>query len=104
MTPSLQMHPQAKFDPIPPDLDLHGLVDGTANFEWVTRITAAQIRQIGPAEFERLVLIHVIHGGKPIVIEKWNVQLGKGLFTAEWLEKNYDKKRERCSSWHICTF
>ncbi|KAK2069845.1 hypothetical protein P8C59_004391 [Phyllachora maydis] len=94
MTPSLQMHPQAKFDPIPPDLDLHGLVDGTANFEWVTRITAAQIRQIGPAEFERLVLIHVIHGGKPIVIEKWNVQLGKGLFTAEWLEKNYDKKQE----------
>jgi len=88
------LHPQAKFDPIPPDLDLHALVEGTPNFEWVLRIPAAQIWQLGPHEFEKLVLIHVIEGGKPLVIEKWNSGLPKDLFSAEWLEHAYDKRRE----------
>ncbi len=91
MAPS--MFPQAKFDPIPPDLDLHGLVDRTPNFEWVLRIPAAQIRKIGQQEFERLVHYHVIQGGKPLVIERWNDRLPKSLFSAQWLEGSYDKKR-----------
>lgn len=86
-------HPQAKFDPIPPDLDLHSLVERTPNFHWVLRISAAQIRNIGPQEFERLVFLHVIHGGKPLVIEKWNDRLPKSLFSATWLESTYNKKR-----------
>lgn len=91
------LHPQAKFDPIPPDLDLHALVERTPNFDWVKRISAAQIRNIGQREFEKFVLFHVIHGGKPLVIEKWNDWLPKSLFSAEWLEKTYDKKR-MCSA------
>lgn len=87
------LHPQAKFDPIPPDLDLHALVERTPNFDWVKRISAAQIRNIGQREFEKFVLFHVIQGGKPLVIEKWNDRLPKSLFSAEWLEKTYDKKR-----------
>ncbi|KAL2155393.1 hypothetical protein VTH82DRAFT_135 [Thermothelomyces myriococcoides] len=87
-------HPQAKFDPIPPDLDLHALVERTPNFHWVSRVSAAQIRSIGPQEFERLVFLHVIHGGKPLVIEKWNDRLPKSLFSAEWLERTYNKKPE----------
>ncbi|GAB1313373.1 hypothetical protein MFIFM68171_03583 [Madurella fahalii] len=87
-------HPQAKFDPIPPDLDLHTLVETTPNFHWVLRISAAQIRNIGPQEFEKLVFIHVVHGGKPLVIEKWNDRLPKSLFSAEWLEATYNKKQE----------
>lgn len=87
-------HPQAKFDPIPPDLDLHALVEKTPNFHWVLRVSAAQIRNIGPQEFERLVYLHVIRGGKPLVIEKWNNRLPKTLFSAEWLEGTYNKKRE----------
>ncbi|KAK4133256.1 hypothetical protein BT67DRAFT_456915 [Trichocladium antarcticum] len=87
-------HPQAKFDPIPPDLDLHGLVERTPNFHWVLRISAAQIRNIGPQEFEKLVFLHVIHGGKPLVIEKWNDRLPKSLFSAQWLEATYNKKPE----------
>ncbi|KAL1840526.1 hypothetical protein VTJ49DRAFT_347 [Mycothermus thermophilus] len=87
-------HPQAKFDPIPPDLDLHALVERTPNFHWVLRVSAAQIRNLGPQEFERLVYLHVIHGGKPLVIEKWNDRLPKSLFSAEWLEKTYNKKPE----------
>ncbi|OIW25808.1 hypothetical protein CONLIGDRAFT_504773 [Coniochaeta ligniaria NRRL 30616] len=88
------LHPQAKFDPIPPDLDLHELVERTPNFDWVKRISAAQIRNIGQREFEKFVLFHVIQGGKPLVIEKWNDRLPKSLFSAEWLEKTYDKKQE----------
>ncbi|KAB5585291.1 hypothetical protein GE09DRAFT_1233642 [Coniochaeta sp. 2T2.1] len=88
------LHPQAKFDPIPPDLDLHSLVERTPNFDWVKRISAAQIRNIGQREFEKFVLSYVIHGGKPLVIEKWNDRLPKSLFSAEWLERTYDKKQE----------
>lgn len=87
------LHPQAKFDPIPPDLDLHGLVDRTPNFDWVTRISIAQIRRLGPTGFEKLVQLHVIEGGRPLVIEGWDRVLPNDLFSAAWLEKTCDKKR-----------
>ncbi|GAW15066.1 hypothetical protein ANO14919_044750 [Xylariales sp. No.14919] len=88
------LHPQAKFDPIPPDLDLYGLVDQTPNFDWVTRISIAQIRRLGPAGFEKLVQLHVIEGGRPLVIEGWNKVLPNDLFSRDWLEKTCDKKQE----------
>ncbi|XDG03730.1 hypothetical protein ABKA04_003345 [Annulohypoxylon sp. FPYF3050] len=88
------LHPQAKFDPIPPDLDLHSLVDRTPNFDWVVRISTAQIRRLGPSGFEKLVQLHVIEGGRPLVIEGWNKVLPDDLFSREWLEKTYDKKQE----------
>ncbi|KAL7624627.1 hypothetical protein AAE478_006195 [Parahypoxylon ruwenzoriense] len=88
------LHPQAKFDPIPPDLDLHALVDKTPNFDWVVRISTAQIRRLGPSGFEKLVQLHVIEGGRPLVIEGWNKVLPEDLFSAAWLEKTYDKKQE----------
>ncbi|UNI19744.1 hypothetical protein JDV02_005905 [Purpureocillium takamizusanense] len=88
------LHPQAKFDPIPPDLDLHALVDRTPNFKWVQRVSRTQIRNLGQQEFEKLVQIHVIAGGKPLVIEGWDSVLPTRLFSAEWLEKTYDKKQE----------
>jgi len=86
------LHPQAKFDPIPPDLDLHALVGKTENFQWVQRITAAQIRAIRPEDFENLVNVHVIQRGKPLVIEGWKLE--KPPFSSGWLEKTYNKKRE----------
>ncbi|KAI0878515.1 hypothetical protein GGS24DRAFT_396834 [Hypoxylon argillaceum] len=88
------LHPQAKFDPIPPDLDLHGLVDQTPNFDWVTRISIAQIRRLGQAGFEKLVQLHVVEGGRPLVIEGWDRVLPRDLFSATWLEKTCDKKQE----------
>jgi hypothetical protein len=88
------LHPQAKFDPIPPDLDLHSLVDRTPNFDWVVRVSTAQIRRLGPSGFEKLVQLHVIEGGKPLVIEGWNKVLPESLFSAKWLERTHDKKRE----------
>ncbi|KAI1438595.1 hypothetical protein GGR50DRAFT_685286 [Xylaria sp. CBS 124048] len=88
------LHPQAKFDPIPPDLDLHGLVDQTPNFDWVTRISLAQLRRLGPVGFEKLVQLHVIEGGRPLVIEGWDRALPKDLFSVGWLMKTCDKKQE----------
>ena len=76
-----------------PDLDLDALVDKTPNFHWVLRVSAAQIRDIGVQEFEKLVHVHVVVNGRPVVIEKWNDALPEWLFSAEWLEKTYDKRR-----------
>ncbi|EMR62641.1 hypothetical protein UCREL1_10423 [Eutypa lata UCREL1] len=91
---SKALHPQAKFDPIPPDLDLHSLVDRTPNFDWVVRISLSQIRRLGPTGFEKLVQLHVIEGGRPLVIEGWNKVLPSHLFSAKWLESTHDKKQE----------
>ncbi|KAK0390014.1 hypothetical protein NLU13_3587 [Sarocladium strictum] len=88
------MHPQAKFDPIPPDLDLHNLVDQTQNFKWAQRVSREQIRSIGQEQFEKLVQLYVIEQGRPLVVEGWNTALPKPLFTAGWLEQTYDKKQE----------
>lgn len=89
--PSIATHPQAKFDPIPPDLHLEGLVDRTPNFEWVQRIPANKIRKL---EFEKLVWYQVVKQGKPLVIEGWNSKLPKSLFSAQYLETTYNKKQE----------
>ncbi|KAF4584256.1 JmjC domain-containing protein [Ophiocordyceps camponoti-floridani] len=88
------LHPQAKFDPIPPDIDLQALVDNTPNFRWVQRVSREQIRNLGTQEFEKLVQIHVIGSGKPLVIDGWDAVLPKWLFNVDWLESTYDKKRE----------
>lgn len=84
-------HPQAKFDPIPPDLDLQNLVDRTPTFELAQRIPASKIRKL---EFEKLVWYQVIKQGKPLVIEGWQGKLPKSLFSPQWLEATYNKKRE----------
>lgn len=87
------LHPQAKFDPIPPDLDLDALVENTDSFSWVRRITTTQIRNI---DFEKLVSTHVIQQGKPLVISGWDRVLSRDLFGSGWLERMYDKKRKCC--------
>ena len=87
------LHPQAKFDPIPPDLDLNALVENNPSFSWVLRISMAQIRNLSQQEFENLVTIHVIQQGRPLVISGWDEVLPKDLFSAKWLETTYDKKR-----------
>lgn len=93
------MHPQAKFDPIPPDLDLKNLVDETQNFKWVQRVPRNDIRKLGPQGFEHLVQLYVIERGQPLVIEGWDAVFPKDdknekrLFSVDWLEEHYDKKR-----------
>ena len=87
--------PSAAFDPIPPDLDLPRLVEETPNFEYVTRISCEMIEEQGLESFDKLVLLHVILGGKPLVIEGFNYRLDEWTFTPQWLQDNCGKKFEQ---------
>ncbi|KFY07338.1 hypothetical protein V492_07232, partial [Pseudogymnoascus sp. VKM F-4246] len=83
------------FDPIPPDLDLSALVEKTPNFDYVIRISTDQIRELGLQEFEKLVLLHVIQGGKPLVVEGWESDLPPWLYSSTWMQDNLGKKQEQ---------
>ncbi|KAL8916220.1 MAG: hypothetical protein Q9172_006400 [Xanthocarpia lactea] len=84
----------AAFDPISPDLDLDALVQQTPNFEYVTRISCDMIETQGLETFEKLVLLHVLIGGKPLVIEGFHKRLDEWTFTSAWLQDNHGKKFE----------
>lgn len=84
--------PSAAFDPIPPDLDLASLVEETSNFEYVTRISCDMIETQGLEAFDKLVLLHVILGGKPLVVEGFQHRLDEWTFTPQWLQDNCGKK------------
>lgn len=84
--------PSAAFDPIPPDLDLASLVEETPNFEYVTRISCDMIEAQGLEAFDKLVLLHVILGGKPLVVEGFQHRLDEWTFTSQWLRDNFGKK------------
>jgi len=84
--------PSASFEPLPPDLDLNALVESTPNFEYVTRIPCDMIEQQGIEAFEKLVLLHVVIGGKPLVIDGFNRRLDQWTFTTQWLKDNIGAK------------
>ena len=84
--------PSASFEPISPDLDLAALVEETPNFEYVVRISCEMIESQGLEAFEKLVLLHVIIGGKPLVIEGFHNRLDSWTFTSQWLQDNLGKK------------
>ena len=84
--------PCAAFEPIAPDLDLSELVESTPNFEFVVRIHCSAIEEQGIEKFEKLVLLHVIIGGKPLVIEGYNERLEGWIFAVQWLRDNYATK------------
>ncbi|RMD41142.1 hypothetical protein DV735_g3986, partial [Chaetothyriales sp. CBS 134920] len=86
--------PCAAFEPISPDFDITAMVDSTPNFEWVVRIQADMIDYQGIEAFEKLVLIHVILGGKPLVVEGYERRLDRQLFSAQWLYDNVGSKVE----------
>lgn len=80
--------PCAAFEPIPPDLDVTALVESTPNFEFAVRIHCDAIDEQGLENFEKLVLLHVILGGKPLVIEGYENRLEKWIFSEQWLRDN----------------
>jgi hypothetical protein len=85
-------HPQAQFVPIPPDLDLSALVENTPNFDYVTRLPCQMLKDHSIQHLEQLVLLHVVIGGKPLVIEGWGESIDPWLFSPEWLQQNLGKK------------
>ena len=89
-----QSHPHAQFVPIRPDLDLNSLVENTANFDYVTRLPYDIVKEHSAQSLEQLVLMHVVKGGKPLVIEGWESSLPSWLFSPKWLEENVGTQRE----------
>jgi hypothetical protein len=87
-----QSHPQAQFVPISPELDLSALVENTPNFDYVTRLPREILEEHSIQSLEQLVLLHVVIGGKPLVIEGWEDKINPYLFGPEWLQQNMDKK------------
>lgn len=86
--------PRASFEPIAPDFDLKALVEAQANFSFVDRISCDMIDRQGMAAFEKLILLHVIIGGKPLVIDGFENRLDPWTFTAKWLRDNCGTKQE----------
>lgn len=84
--------PSAAFEPIPPDLDLQTLVEETPNFEYVTRVSCDMVEQQSMEAFEKLVLLHVIIGGKPLVIDGFQHKLDGWTFGSHWLQDNCGDK------------
>ncbi|EGP82961.1 unnamed protein product [Zymoseptoria tritici ST99CH_1A5] len=86
--------PRASFEPIAPDFNLKALVEQTPNFSYVDRISCDMIEQQGMAAFEKLVTLHVIVGGKPLVIDNFEERLDPWTFTPKWLRDNCGDKVE----------
>jgi len=97
--PSLS-HPQAQFVPISPALDLKTLVEDADNFDWVTRVPREMLEEHTVQSLEQLVLIHVVVGGKPLIIENWGNALPPWLFSPGWLEENLGKKGKNYRAFH----
>jgi hypothetical protein len=87
--------PRASFEPVSPHFDLHALIENNENFEYASRISVDKIDEEGLDQFEKLVLMHVILSGKPLVIDGFETRLDPWLFTAKWLNDNHGVKRER---------
>ncbi len=84
--------PRASFEPIPPEFDLSALVEDTPNFQYVDRISCDMIDQQGMENFDRLVLLHVVIGGKPLVIDGYQSRLDPWTFSSKWLQDNHGDK------------
>lgn len=87
-------HPQAQFVPIPPEFDLHALVENTSNFDYVTRLSTEKLKEHSIQSFEALVLAVVIQSGKPLVIKDWGESLPPWLYSPGWIQENLGSKRE----------
>ncbi|KAH8693119.1 putative JmjC domain protein, partial [Talaromyces proteolyticus] len=86
--------PRAAFEAIPPNLDVAALVESTPNFEFVVRIHRNAIYEQGLDNFEKLVRLHVVIGGQPLVVEGYDANLEKWIFAERWLRDNYATKTE----------
>lgn len=78
----------AVFEPIAPDWDLDALVEETPNFTYVDRISCDMIDSQGMDRFDKLILLHVVIGGKPLIIDQYHTRLDPWTFSAKWLEDN----------------
>lgn len=92
------VRPRASFEPIPPDFDVRTFVETADNFQYADRISYEMIASNGIEQFEKLVLLHVIIGGKPLVIDGFEEVLDPWCFTPGWLRDNLGDKGRFCTA------
>lgn len=85
---------RASFEPLPPDFDLTALVESNDRFCYVDRISCDKIDEEGLENFEKLVLLHVVKRGKPLVIDGYQQRLDEWTFSSKWLQDNHGDKSE----------
>ncbi|KAL5120555.1 hypothetical protein ACEQ8H_001574 [Pleosporales sp. CAS-2024a] len=88
------VRPRASFEPIPPDFDVRTFVEEADNFQYADRISYEMIASNGVEAFEKLVLLHVIVAGKPLVVDGFEEVLDPWTFTPSWLRDNHGDKIE----------
>src|SRR5205807_1262404 len=88
------VRPRASFEPIPPDFDVHTFVETTDNCRYADRISYKKIAAKGIEQFEKFVILHVVIGGKPLVIRGFDEVLDPWIFTPSWLRDNHGDKVE----------
>ncbi|KAL6236340.1 hypothetical protein BDW75DRAFT_206944 [Aspergillus navahoensis] len=86
--------PRAAFEPISPALNVADLIKSSPNFEEVVRIHCDAIDENGLENFEKLILLHVIVRGLPLVVEGFDKKLDNAIFSERWLRNHYSTKRE----------
>ncbi|KAL4972893.1 hypothetical protein BDW66DRAFT_143255 [Aspergillus desertorum] len=86
--------PRAAFEPISPASDVADLIKSSSNFEEAVRIKCDAIDENGLENFEKLVLLHVIVRGLPLVVEGFDKKLDNVIFSERWLRDHYSAKRE----------
>ncbi|KAH3988922.1 hypothetical protein HBI81_125150 [Parastagonospora nodorum] len=86
--------PRASFEPIPPDFDVRTFVETADNFQYADRISYEMIANNGIEQFEKLVLLHVVVAGKPLIIDGFEEVLDPWTFTPSWLRDNHGDKVE----------
>jgi len=92
----------ASFKPIPPELDVHKLVENTPSFRYATRISCTEIDEQGLHHFRNKVQDHVVNKGEPLVIYGYNKRLDPWIFTPQWLNANHGKKSKAKYTSHYC--
>jgi DNA-binding transcriptional regulator YbjK len=85
---------QALFQPMTPFLTLDGVVEENDNFQYVDRVDFATIEAQGADALNKLVTLHVVMAGKPLVIENCHKKLPRHLFDHAWLDENLGNKRK----------
>lgn len=79
----------ASFEPFPPDLDVHSLVESNESMRFVDRISCDSIDKEPLEALERLVLIWVVLLGRPLVIDGFQKYIDRKLFSPQWLSQNH---------------
>ena len=79
---------------IPPSLDLLQLAANNPKFVETKRISWNLLKE-NPELFDRLVFLHVITLGRPLVIDGVESWIDRSTFTSQWLQRYYSDKVEQ---------